>query len=405
MQSTTSRNALRLEAQRDAAASGAVDAEAPAVISTMLDAPPICSIMLEFETWYWGEWAPPHAPNTVIPIMDGGTDGVSAKDDATGLVVVATAVGVPFFTLALVAINVATGDATIVGNNWPYAPPGFSGRNGLFSALEQDPHWGFVVFMTEISNLGPVPSREPEPGLPVGWSVAAVLDPSTGNTTALTADLSPVLQPFPVLVYGLSALDGARATLWLFSADEGAAPEVMSHGASLLRRSNVGLTGAAVVDAEASPGAYFLGVSLSMNPQTSAAPPTVIPTRGGGFIVTAFEFSTAVDSIVTIEYNASGNVPPAWDKLTSSVAIAVYPVNGSAPTVIATIPAGTILPAETVGASQISADGRFVYFSATQGSSEFESAALVVVDLLNHTYTLTLAAPDDEYDVVNLYRC
>ena len=62
-------------------------------------------------------------------------------------------------------------------------------------------------------------------------------------------------------------------------------------------------------------------------------------------------------------------------------------------------------PAESVGVSQVSADGRFVYFGATQGPSAFESAALVTVDVVARTLSVVNAAGTDDYDVGNLYRC
>jgi hypothetical protein len=64
---------------------------------------------------------------------------------------------------------------------------------------------------------------------------------------------------------------------------------------------------------------------------------------------------------------------------------------------------GAVSP--SVGSSQVSADGRFVYFGADQGPNQFESAALIIVDAQARTVSLTLAAPSDDYDVFNLYRC
>jgi hypothetical protein len=81
----------------------------------------------------------------------------------------------------------------------------------------------------------------------------------------------------------------------------------------------------------------------------------------------------------------------------------LYPINGSAPAVLGTVAGGQVSP--QVGASQVSADSRFVYFGATQGSNAFESAALITVDVLARTLSLINAAPTDDYDVFNLYRC
>ena len=83
----------------------------------------------------------------------------------------------------------------------------------------------------------------------------------------------------------------------------------------------------------------------------------------------------------------------------------VYPVNGSAPAVLGTIAGGLLSPAEAVGSSQVSADSRYVYFAATQGPNAFESAALITVDVLARTLGVVNAAPTDDYDVFNLYRC
>ena len=187
--------------------------------------------MLEFETVYYGAWAPPHTPNTAINI-DGSSMGCSAKDDVNGIVVLPTSTDTPFFALRLVAITLATGAVTTIGNCWPYPPPGFSGTNGLFVAVEHHPSFGFIVLHTEISQLGPVPTRASESGTPVGWTVAATVDVTTGKSTALTADLTPALAAFPSRVGGLSALDTARSMLWLIGADDAAQPYGPTSGCS-----------------------------------------------------------------------------------------------------------------------------------------------------------------------------
>ncbi len=134
-----------------------------------------------------------------------------------------------------------------------------------------------------------------------------------------------------------------------------------------------------------------------------APPPAALPALGGSFIVTALEYAAAVDALVTLEYDAAGIVPPYWRLAPARVAL--YPVNGSAPVVIGAIAGGEVSPAESVGVSQVSADGRFVYFGATQGPSAFESAALVTVDVVARTLSVVNAAGTDDYDVGNLYRC
>lgn len=391
---------------------GAAALSTPRVLRGSADAPPICAIMLEFETVYWGAWTPPHAPNVAINI-DGGTLGQTAKDDANGVVVFATAVDTPSFGLGLVAITVATGAVKPIGNNWPSPPPGFTGVNGLFAAVEFDPHLGFVMLLTEISRLGPVPTRASEPGTPVGWTVAATVDIDTGSSTALTPDLSPALAAFPALVNGLSALDPARALLWLLSAEDGAQPYGPTGcrgagGGTRLRAAHANQTDA-VVRARApaaAPGAsaFFLGVPLSASPPLQlGAALTTIPALGGGFIVTAFEYASSVDAIVSLEFDASGVVLPIW--VPAPARVVFYPVNGSAPVIAAAIPGRTVSPAQSVGASQVSADGRFVYFGATQGPSTGDSASLVTVDAVARTASLVNAAPSDDYDVFNLYRC
>ena len=399
-------------------------ARAPRALRGGGDAPPICAVMLEFETVYWGAWAPPHAPNVPINI-NGGTYGQTAKDDARGVIVFATeAVNAPFFALGLVTINVSTGAVRPIGNSWPAPPPGFSGVNGLFRAVEFDEALGFIMLLTEISRLGPVPTRASEPGTPVGWTVAATVDVDTGGSTALTADLTPALAAFPPLVGGLSALDAGRSLLWLLAAEDGAQPygpsgcsgaggvgdaTRPSRAARAARAPAAALPVAAPALAACAgdPGAaaFFLGVPLvAAPPARLAAAPAALPALGGGFVVTAFEYAAAVDAIVAIEFDASGIVLPRWRP--TPARITLYPVNGTAPTVLGVVPGGAaVSPAGTIGASQVSADGRFVYFSAVQGPETGESAALVTVDAVARTVGLVNAAPTDDYDVFNLYRC
>ena len=95
-----------------------------------LGAPVVCAVMLEFETVYWGEWTVPHKPNTKLPNINGGSLGLAAKDDAAKVVYMVTSTDYPTFGLGLVAIDLATGDSRVLGNNWPSAPTGFAGVNG-----------------------------------------------------------------------------------------------------------------------------------------------------------------------------------------------------------------------------------------------------------------------------------
>jgi len=381
--------------------------------------------MLEFETVYWGEWAPPHTPNKEVDI-DGGSDGLAAKDDAAGVIVFATATDTPFFGLRLAAINISSGKVSTVGNNWPYPPTDFPGIYGLFHAVEQAPSLGFVVLITQISKFGPVPTRSPIPGTPLGWTVAVAVDPATGNSTALSEDMTPALSPFPPLVSGLSALDPSTSMLWLFSAGDAAnplgpqgCPNSTAQRAAIPRfRSTTGRKAAnrgfpsmapppsAATTPTESTTAFFLGFPLSRAqhppPPAAAPPPTPIPIQAGS-IVTAFEYASAVDALIALSYNPNGSSPPLW-KYPSAV-ITLYPVNGTTPVVLGEIAANTYSPLESIGASQVSADGRYVYFGAVQPSNTFESAALITVDTLARTITNTNAAPTDDYDVYNLFRC
>jgi len=166
------------------------------------------------------------------------------------------------------------------------------------------------------------------------------------------------------------------------------------------------------VGAGAGAAAFFVGVQLAKAPSAdtavaaaaAAAAPTAIPTTGEGTIVTAFEYASAVEAIVALSYNLTGARPPHFFGYLPAL-VTLYPVNGSAPVVIGGIAGGTYSAIESVGASAVSSDGRFVYFGAVQPSSTFESAALITVDAVAGTITTANAAPTDDYDVFNLFRC
>jgi hypothetical protein len=354
-------------------------------------APPICGILLEFETYAWGLWTPPHAPNVAIPGIDGGTYGLAAMDVATGTAYMATVADGPFFTLRLAAIDVATGNSRTIGNNWPLPPPGFSGVNGLFFTVDFQAPFGLIVGMTEICKYGPLPTRAEEPGLPVGWTVVAAVDPVTSASTALTADLTQALAPYPPVVEGMSGLDGTRNVLWLVAFDSPVTVAPQRRWQSHPRQS----------PPPSSPSSVFLGVALSTAPAPQAPPPAVLPTLGDGLQVTSFKYSSGADALITLEFNGTGIAPyRPWNL--AAGAIVRYPVNGSAPTVLGLIKAGTINPGFQ---AEVSADGRYVYFVALQGSAAFESTALFTVDAVAGTVHLDLAAPDDEYDVLALFKC
>ena len=401
---------------------------ATAVTATATAAPPICALVLEFETFCWGAWAPPHSPNTPLDI-NGGSDGLHAKDDATGLIVYGTSTDTPFFGLRLAAINTATGAVSTVGSPWILPPPGYSGIGSQFLAVAHSPALGFVVLGYEISQFGPVPTRSSTPGTPLGWTVALAVDPATGSSTALSADLTPALGGYPPLVGGPSAMDAARSVLWVLSAGDGVNPlgpqgcgdsagGRAGHRVRRARRaaqqhanSSSSLVGAAASGGAAAGGsapsteAYFLGLPLAAAPSAAAAAaaPTALAVVGQGQVVTAFEYASAVDAIVALSYSICFRPPPYFGYCSSQVTL--YPVNGSAPVLLGGTPAGQYSPMESVGSSQVSADGRFVYFGAVQPSSTFESAALITVDTLTGAIQTANAAPTDDYDVLNLFRC
>jgi len=109
-----------------------------------------------------------------------------------------------------------------------------------------------------------------------------------------------------------------------------------------------------------------------------------------------------VDAVIALEFNSSGTIPSEGFNLTNGD-IRVYPVNGSASSVIGVIPSGVINPG--FGQVEVSEDGRYVYFAAMQGSNAFESPALITVDTVVGTFDLALAAPDGTFDVLTLARC
>ncbi len=308
----------------------------------------------------------------------------------------ATAADGPFFTLRLVTINVSSGVSRTIGNNWPQVPVGFSGVNGLFFSLDFDPIFGLVVGLTEISKYGPLPTQADEPGLPVGWTVVATVDPSTSASTALTANLSPVLKPYPPIVHGVSALDASGATLWLLASST--SPPL---GRTATRQQSARFRNRYIGTPDVDTS-FFLGVGLSGATAAVAVAPVALPTVGGGLLVTAFKYSSVVKALISLEFNATGLAPNRPFNLNNG-AIIMYPTNGSAPIEIGIIPMGQINPG--FGQAEVSSDGRFVYFAAVQGEDSFFSAALITVDVIARTFNLELAAPNDTYDVLALLRC
>ena len=371
----------------------------PATGPTFAVAPPICGVLLEFETYAWGAWLPPHNPSKAIPDINGGTFGLSAIDVDSGTVFMGTEADGPFFTIRLAAIDIATGASRTIGNNWPYPPTGFDGVNGLFFSVNFDRAFGLVVGMTEISKYGPIPPIAEAPGLPVGWTVISSVDPVTAASTALTADLTPVLTSFPPIVHGLSALDTNRGMLWLVSAPSQPPLAQIIAKNPLHRRSFSKRDFVQAAAALSNTDPVLLGIELSNPPKQPS--PLVLPTVED-FTVCAIAYSSAIDAVIALEFNSSGTIPSEGFNLTNGD-IRIYPVNGSASIVIGVFPSGVINPG--FGQVEVSEDGRYVYFAANQGTNAFESPALITVDTVDRTFDLALAAPDGTYDVLTLARC
>jgi len=303
----------------------------------------------------------------------------------------------PFFTIRLAAIDIATGASRTIGNNWPYPPPGFSGVNGLFFSLNFDKGFGLIVGMTEISKYGPIPPYADEPGLPVGWTVISSVDSVTAASTALTADLTPILTQYPPIVHGLSALDTNRGMLWLVAAPN--QPPLMQIARRVPHHRHHFYKHVVRAATLSSMETVIIAFELSNPPKEPS--PLVLPTADG-FTVCAIAYSSAVDAVIALEFNSSGTIPSEGFNLTNGD-IRVYPVNGSASSVIGVIPSGVINPG--FGQVEVSEDGRYVYFAAMQGSNAFESPALITVDTVVGTFDLALAAPDGTFDVLTLARC
>jgi hypothetical protein len=377
--------------------SSSLSKPASVVSSKSSGAPPICGVLLEFETYAWGAWLPPHAPSKAIPDINGGTFGLSAIDVDSGTVFMGTEADGPFFTIRLAAIDIATGASRTIGNNWPYPPPGFSGVNGLFFSLNFDKGFGLIVGMTEISKYGPIPPYADEPGLPVGWTVISSVDSITAASTALTTDLTPILTQYPPIVHGISALDTNRGMLWLVAAPN--QPPLMQIAKRVPRHRHHFYKHDVRAATLSSMETVILGIELSNPPKEPS--PLVLPTADG-FTVCAIAYSSAVDAVIALEFNSSGTTPSEGFNLTNGD-IRVYPVNGSASSVIGVIPSGVVNPG--FGQVEVSEDGRYVYFAAMQGTNAFESPALITVDTVDGTFDLALAAPDGTYDVLTLARC
>ena len=363
-----------------------------------LPPPDVCAVLLEFETVCWGSWVPPHSPNVELPDVNGGTDGLCARggDDTMFL---STAADAPFFSLRLVALNTTTGRVVPVGpNNNPLAPTGFEGTGGIPFSVDFDASMGgLIIGMTEISLFGPL-----TPPCFLGWTVIARTDPVTGVGTPLTNDITPMLNTLPLIFRGISTLDATRTVLWLVGDDASAEPGSACPPPPIFPPFPPAVPAAMMTKTGTPVPPVLIGVKLSV-PTTA---PLVISLMGNGAHALALEYASSVDSIITLEYNITDIwAPPSQP---GAAYINLYPLSG--PTAgsfitLGLIPGGPSGIVPSAGQSEVSADGRFVYFGATQASAEFESSALIVVDVVAKTFTLTKAAPTDDYDILALGRC
>ena len=365
----------------------------PAASTLRSGAPGICGVLLEFETYAWGAWDPPHAPNVVLPQVDGGTYGMTAGNAAHGVVYM----GVPGFVygVAIGAINISSGELSLLStaNNLPLPPPGFSGVNGHVFAIAFDESVGLMAAMTEICKYGPLPPQPAAPGLPVGWTTISTVDAITGVTTALTIDLTPALSALPPVVSGLGAFDPAGRVFWLLASP----PYPQLPGRSTSGSSVPWHGPSRSVNNSSNGSGYLVGVQISTALGHTTASPIlyVLPTVGKGLWLTAFEYASAAGAIVALEF------PQPLDDVGAGV-VNLYTLDGSVKT-LGTLPPGQVTPG--FGLSEVSADGRYVYFQVLQGPATFGSAGLAIVDVVAETVSLTLASPDDEFEVLGLFRC
>lgn len=367
-------------------------------------APDVCGALLEFEDVSWGAWTPPHAPNVPTPDINGGTNGLNARG-AGDIMFVTTSTDTPSFGLHTIALNTTSGKTSPIGpQNYPLAPVGFSGAGGQPISLDFHPSLGLVVGMTEISLYGPYPP----PCFP-GWTTVAAVNPETGAGAPLTGDLTPLLAALPNLFSGVSALDPTRSVLWLVgdaaSVPPGSScppPPEFPPFASAAPRQPAGVA----VDDDVPPPA-LIGIKLSSPPPPSPpGAPLVIDLMGRGTHAVSVEYASAVDVLVTAEYNVTNLWSPPGTP--GDIYINVYPLSGAGAgtyTTLGVVPGGPAGVNPSPGQSEVSADGRFVYFGAEQASAEFESAALIVVDTVAKTFVVNKAAPTDDYDVIALGRC
>ena len=127
---------------------------------------------------------------------------------------------------------------------------------------------------------------------------------------------------------------------------------------------------------------------------------------GAGTHAVSVEYASAVDALITAEYTVANLWAPPGTP--GDIHINLSPLSGAGAgsfTTLGVVPGGPAGVNPTVGQSEVSADGRFVYFGAEQSSAQFESSALIVVDTVAKTFAVTKAAPTDDYDIIALGRC
>ena len=365
-------------------------------------APDVCGALLEFEDVHWGAWTPPHAPNVPTPDINGGTDGLNARG-AGDTMFVTTSTDTPSFGLHLIALNTTSGKTSPVGpKNYPLAPAGFAGAGGNPISVNFHLSLGLVVGMTEVSLYGPYPP----PCFP-GWTTVAAVDPATGAGEPLTSDVTPLLAALPNIFSGVSALDPARSVLWLVGDAASVLPGASCPAPPVFPPFPPS-SGSAIVDAApaAPPPPVLIGIKLSTSPPSPPSALLVIPLMDQGTHAVSIEYASAVDAIISAEYNVSNLWAPPG--VPGEIFINMYPLSGPNAGSVVTLgvfPGGPAGVSPTVGQSEVSADGRFVYFGAEQASAEFESSALIVIDTVAKTFVVNKAAPTDDYDIIALGRC
>jgi hypothetical protein len=374
---------------------------------SQIDAPDVCGVLLEFEDVHWGTWTLPHSPNTKLPTIDGGTDGKSARGPGD-LMFYSTVTESPFLEVRTLIVNISSGNANQIGspNGFPRAPTGFDGTGGLMITVNFHPSFGLVMAMTQISLYGPY-----SPPCFPGWLTVASVDPNNGMSTPLAGNIAPLLTSLPPLFSGVSTLDTIRSVLWLV-ADVASVPpnspcplppifppfQHILNQTFIKKEEN---------DDPMSPmlvGVKLVKASLLTPQITIEDSLLLINLMDKGTHAVSIEYASAIDAIITAEYNVTNIFAPQI----GDIYLNCYPLSGSGAgsfTTIGIFPGGSSGVRPSIGQSEVSLDGRFVYFGAVQGSDEFESSALIIVDTVLKTFVVNKAAPTDDYDILALGRC